>query len=60
MIFFTDMQFENTNVHDDGLDASEVDSAGTSTPFSSSSFESSPLWCNDIRISHPPTNSLAR
>ena len=37
---------------------SEGASAATNTPFSSSSFESSPFWCIDIKISQPPTNSF--
>lgn len=35
-------------------------SAATRTPFSSSILESSPFWCIDIKISHPPTNSLSK
>lgn len=38
---------------------SEGASAGTSTPFSSNSFDSSPFWCIDIRMSQPPTKSLS-
>jgi hypothetical protein len=34
-------------------------SAGTRTPFSSSSFAKLPSWCMDIRMSVPPMNSLS-
>lgn len=34
-------------------------SVGARTFFSASSFASSPFWCIETRMSHPPTNSLS-
>lgn len=45
-------------VVDDDDDVDSVSSLGASTPAFSNSSESSPDECIDIRISHPPTNSL--